>query len=813
MTNIHSKRITLESVNEITDWVSPLEKVYQRQMSQLDRQHQYLRQRDEQAEKADPGVVALKTFKNILEFGGAAAKLYQAHKGAQAKGDAEFKTKLAQTPAMLQTAEAVNSSIKNYNENQFVARQQDALSYAVKGLNNSDAAGAQEAALQIQKFTPRQRILYKEFLAGKTLQTLSYDKFVTDIAQNNSKLQEQVASGSPDFIQGTYLQWQRDQLAHLDLNEEAFIALTTSELRRQQSTAESINKVSSLQRVATAKDVQFDEYVDAQKFDGVGLNRYLSTYKEQLIKEGKEVVSQEEHPEGLTEGQQADEIIYNRLNRLALDGRIPSETLTSAKDSLKFFSKDKINQLVRSADLGKTRIIGLETADDQNEYKRIKASLLQGNDESAAIQRLRNRRNLPEKQISELEETNIADQSEEKYRATIAQYRDAISRGNLDTEELKLIKNDKAREELLTIDKRIKLADKNYNYDQYDKAFGDKINLAQNNRTLAEGALSPQGQEIVDDLNRMRRKLWVKEVLAQYDRNGNFTENLNITSVVNSGVEDYYVRNGGGTRDGDGKFSVHGVPGKDGVFKNWRPYTDALEASDDEHNVFYNDDFKTRYERSLTDVNGKRISKAERHKMREGIFTDEMIVGTLQNGYFSEEMQYIATREGESLTELFKKAVKVLPPEFAELHNIEVGKNEGPDQQLTNSLDKLLKELETDVGTEQYNVASQLRSTLKWYGLESFTPNQLNRLYKLLEATSSDDTGIVEQAEQHDQSYRAKALEEKNKRQAARFNQRTEERDTNLNEVDEGEFSLNYPTGNPYAGEQYKFPLNETDGK
>ena len=750
MANIYSKRITLESVNEITDWVSPLEKVYQRQMSQLDRQHQYLRERDKQAEEADPGVVALKTFKNILEFGGAAAKLYQAHKGAQAKGDAEFKTKLAQTPAMLQTAEAVNSSIKNYNENQFVIRQQDALSYAIKGLNTSDAAGAQEAALQIQKFTPRQRILYKEFLAGKTLQTLPYDAFITDIAQNNPKLHEQVASGSPDFIQGTYLQWQRDQLAHLDLNEEAFTALTTSELRRQQSTAETINKVSSLQRVATAKDIQFDEYVDAQKFDGVGLNRYLSTYKEQLIKEGKEVVSQEEHPEGLTEEQQADEIIYNRLNRLALDGRIPSETLTNAKESLTFFSKDKINQLVRSADLGKTRMLGLETADDQNEYKRIKISQLQGNDESAAIQRLRNRRLIPEKQISELENRSIADQSEEKYRATMTQYRDAIIRGNLDTEELKLIKNDRAREELLLIDSRIKLADKNYNFDQYDKSWGDKINIAQNKRTLSEGALSPQGQEIVDDINRMRRKLWVKEVLAQYDENGNFTENLNITSVVNSGVEDYYVRNGGGTRDGDGKFSVHGVPGKDGVFKNWRPYTDALEASDDEHNVFYNDDFKTRYERSLTDVKGKRIPKAERHKMREGIFTDEMIVGTLQNGYFSEEMQYIATREGESLTELFKKAIEALPPEFAELHNIKVGKNEGPDQQLTNSLDKLLKELETDVGTEQYNVASQLRSTLKWYGLESFTPNQLNRLYKLLEATSSDETGIVEQAEQHE---------------------------------------------------------------
>ena len=83
-----------------------------------------------------------------------------------------------------------------------------------------------------------------------------------------------------------------------------------------------------------------------------------------------------------------------------------------------------------------------------------------------------------------------------------------------------------------------------------------------------------------------------------------------------------------------------------------------------------------------------------------------------------------------------------------------------------------------------------------------------------------DIAQIVQQAEQDEQSYqavqelrRSKALEEKNKRQAARFNQSTKERDTNLNEVDKGEFSLNYPTGNPYAGDHYKFPLNETDGK
>jgi len=51
MTNIYSKKITLESVDDITNWVEPLAKVYERQINQIDRQHGYLRDRDVQAEK------------------------------------------------------------------------------------------------------------------------------------------------------------------------------------------------------------------------------------------------------------------------------------------------------------------------------------------------------------------------------------------------------------------------------------------------------------------------------------------------------------------------------------------------------------------------------------------------------------------------------------------------------------------------------------------------------------------------------------------------------------------------------------------
>ena len=89
MANIYSRRIELADLNNIASPLNALDKIYQRQSNQIERQLGYLSEQAKQAQEADPGVTALNTFKNILQFGGAAAKLYQTHKGAQAQGAAD----------------------------------------------------------------------------------------------------------------------------------------------------------------------------------------------------------------------------------------------------------------------------------------------------------------------------------------------------------------------------------------------------------------------------------------------------------------------------------------------------------------------------------------------------------------------------------------------------------------------------------------------------------------------------------------------------------------------------------------------------
>ena len=84
MTNIYSKRIEIADIDNITDPLDALDKIYQRQANQIERQLGYLSEQAKQAQEADPGVTALNTFKNILKFGGSLAKLSAANKAAEA---------------------------------------------------------------------------------------------------------------------------------------------------------------------------------------------------------------------------------------------------------------------------------------------------------------------------------------------------------------------------------------------------------------------------------------------------------------------------------------------------------------------------------------------------------------------------------------------------------------------------------------------------------------------------------------------------------------------------------------------------------
>ena len=74
---------------KVTDWVTPLEKVYARQSQQLDRYHAQLRERDRQEEAATLDLPEM--FSKLASFSQTIGQVVEARKSAQ---DTEFKKKL-----------------------------------------------------------------------------------------------------------------------------------------------------------------------------------------------------------------------------------------------------------------------------------------------------------------------------------------------------------------------------------------------------------------------------------------------------------------------------------------------------------------------------------------------------------------------------------------------------------------------------------------------------------------------------------------------------------------------------------------------
>lgn len=94
------------------------------------------------------------------------------------------------------------------------------------------------------------------------------------------------------------------------------------------------------------------------------------------------------------------------------------------------------------------------------------------------------------------------------------------------------------------------------------------------------------------------------------------------------------------------------------------------------------------------------------------------MLGFKENGYPSQDMLYIAAREGLDVEDAINKAVKYMDPDFAKLHNFQLLVGEAkPTQILGGNLASMLK-----AGGGPRNLAIQtMLSKLRWQGFDTFT--------------------------------------------------------------------------------------------
>ena len=560
MTNIYSKQITLESVNEITDWVQPLEKVYARQETQLAQHHQDSRQRDAQAEKADSGVTALNTFKNILDFGKTAVQLNQSFKTAADTKKQNFIKTLGTNELILKSAEAQKKALKDY-----AAKREDILedesqhSYLVRKVREKHP----EAAAELEKYSTLEQVTLREWHARQLIPTTNEAAFQANLRQpgNEAALEKYQTTTSELEKRGQWIEWQKEQIAYLQLSDEAFAALAATEVRRTRSTAEALGKVQSFQKVATDAERKFLASAKDAALIPETFGTFLQDSQKKLEATGVGIVDQKDHPEGLTRAQQANGILYSRLQRLAYDGDLPGSAIVNGKNQLQYFSEAKINGLVQSLRAGEERKIGFERALDVAEAQRIEASQLQGNDESAAVAVLRRRNLLPEKRLASMENRDTESLSKRVFQQESAKADEMEAIGMLGFTESDLDEythpevKARMKRNLKILETEEKL------HGTTENSMQAVIGKKQSNIPWGPGSkLTGSAGQVNLELDQKAAAYRFKLIMAQYDKNGvKIPDKINhaIGDLVETYKSGLWTKEGGGTDNLSGRYSFN----------------------------------------------------------------------------------------------------------------------------------------------------------------------------------------------------------------------------------------------------------------
>ena len=752
MTNIYSKQITLESVNEITDWVTPLEKVYQRQEAQLAQHHQYQRERDKQAEAADPGVTALNTFKNILEFGKTAVQLNQSFKTAADAKKASFINQLGTKESILKSFDTITQLGKDYkNKKEDILENESQHSYIVRNLREKHP----EAAAELEKYSTLEQVAFREWQARQIIPTTNEAAFQANLRQpgNEDALAKYQNTTSELEKRGQWIEWQKEQIAYLQLSDEAFAALAATEVRRTRSTAEALGKVQSFQKVATDAERKWIASAKDAALIPETFGTFLQDSKKKLEATGIGIVDQKDHPEGLTRAQQADEILYSRLQRLAYDGDLPGSAIVSGKNQLQHFSQSKINGLVQSLRAGEERKIGFERALDEAEAQRIEASQLQGNDESAAVAVLRRRNLLPENRLASMEKRDIQSLSQRVFQQESAKADEmeaigmlGFTKSDLDEYTHPVVKARMERNlKILETEEKLHGTTEN----SMEAIIGKK----QSNIPWGPGSkLTGSAKQVNLELDQKAAAYRFKLIMAQYDKNGvKIPDRTNhaIGDLVETYKSGLWTKEGGGTDDLSGRYSFNT---KTMTFSNMlsAKLTEQRALSIAHHTAeTHGEQWRQRIESNASAFRKDDGTIDWKEYVKSGTaFTADDLVALRLTGEPTEKMLYTmgyTNAKFEALLNASVKTVEKANPGFTSKWGFNKFKPVASEE-ILKEFDKTIKEFDIQVDSRgrEYYLAKDLQYLLRRKRWVNLTDNQKKRVLNTISNRPSSQEVQIE---------------------------------------------------------------------
>jgi hypothetical protein len=707
---------------KVTDWLTPLEKVYARQSQQLDRRHQQLRERDRQEEAA---TFTSADFNKILQGFSTLSKTAKAistqigeskygdfQKGYEAL-DVDDQTKIEQitseTDLSLKGADLISKLRK-------------------KGVS-------EEALGYLELNAGHKNIRLKRLMGWQTLEK-SISTIDSEIELNEKEkleFERWAKEGKTDLY---YKNKTRDALRKLGLNDK-FIATHYGESIEQFSNTKGLTQKLDYKKVKFAQE----------------LEETVSTFSNLKANPTPLIASTELHNLVKTQisidpikGKSNAVIFLHRLNK---DGKINSTVIEAMKQG-------KITDF-DGGDVGEKLFSAADWKYIEQGEKKYQTAVITAHDDSWATQGLSARTAVinnewdqnkfndflriakdngqEEKQwYKDLSKINVTRQNQAVYEAEAEQLIGIAETGNLEylKDEMEGATNSAAKD---AAKGEIAFQEKHRKRLKYSERFLDiKVSEGLKLTLKTDEDLNWKGVGVRNDLLAYFRKDFVARIKADPNNPNTLNESM-------AAVNDYWEANGGADTDGTGKFS----PTSNGTYDNFNSYSGLKSDAYSELNTVateskvnkYTDRVNTAWNRAKNNPNTKGKNIIQRVlNTPESILDKEDIIAAYENTTISSEVRIKARQLGITPTQLLEWQTKALingGDTYKEVVDLFDLKNkELPDPE------KDLQEMVDD---------KDLLYLLRRVGIENTTPKQRFRLYQYLE---NRDASVKEKKEDQD---------------------------------------------------------------
>lgn len=296
---------------KVTDWLTPLEKVYARQSQQLDRYHQQLRERDKQEEAATLDLPEM--FAKLASFSSSISKVVEARKTKQ---DTEFKKKLDN----LDTDQLKNLNTWFRTEDRTQLKEDHNPYIKTVGKSKDLLFGK-----KLKDLSPREIMLTKKYLANINTKGYTRAAFEDEIEGDVDRWANYQKADDATKAQ-LHEDWMKEKNSHLRLSDGLFASSQAEEMRRMAETSKTNARSKAKAQILSTEQLKFKErtklfFENPDPYDGVLFIAQEITDRAAFLKN---------IPDGKTAIQQATEAVVNDIYDLGQAGE---------------FSIDKLNKL------------------------------------------------------------------------------------------------------------------------------------------------------------------------------------------------------------------------------------------------------------------------------------------------------------------------------------------------------------------------------------------------------------------------------------------------------------------------------------